>query len=315
MQRSTIVVVGAILVVAVLAAGVFVLGRTAPALPATPSSDSEPSLTASPRPSTADPSLAAELLDRPWTVLLIGLDRNAERAQRDEPINADALMVVHVDEAVAQVSLVSIPRDTVSAPLADGSTHEGKINALYRAEGVDRLVEAIEGLTGLVIDGYFALDMDDFTSLVDVVGTIEVAPDEPIVDPIVRLDLGAGTQEIDAETANGYVRTRVDQDYGRMARQQEVLVALVERLVDDERIELETVVDRLESLESDLPLEDLPTLVEIARRATDAELRTLVIEPPLITFEGDRGDGRGYILEPDVEAIREEVRALIGDEE
>ena len=36
------------------------------------------------------------------------------------------------------------------------------------------------------------------------------------------------------------------------------------------------------------------------------------IKPPLITFEGDRGDGRGYILEPDVEAIRAEVQSLIG---
>jgi hypothetical protein len=40
----------------------------------------------------------------------------------------------------------------------------------------------------------------------------------------------------------------------------------------------------------------------------------LVIQPPLIVFEGDRGDGRGYVLEPDVEAIRAEVQGLIGDE-
>jgi hypothetical protein len=43
-------------------------------------------------------------------------------------------------------------------------------------------------------------------------------------------------------------------------------------------------------------------------------VRQLIIEPPLITFEGDRGDGRGYILEPDVEAIRDAVRELIGEE-
>jgi hypothetical protein len=39
-----------------------------------------------------------------------------------------------------------------------------------------------------------------------------------------------------------------------------------------------------------------------------------VIQPPLIVFEGDRGDGRGYILVPDVEAIRAEVQELIGAE-
>jgi LCP family protein required for cell wall assembly len=314
MQRAPVIAIATVLLLLVVAAGVFMLGGGTSAPPPTPEPSQDPSPTASLPPSTADPSLATELMDRPWTILFVGLDRNEERAQRDEPVNADALMVVHVDESQSRVSLVSIPRDTVNAPLADGSVHQGKINALYGAEGVDRLAEAVEGLTGVRLDGYLALDMDDFTSLVDVVGTIEVAPDEPIVDPIVDLDLEAGTQQIDGDTANGYVRTRVDQDYGRMGRQQEVLVALVERLVREDGVELGDLVDRLDSLETDLPIEDLPTLVEIARRSTDAELRTMVIQPPLITFEGDRGDGRGYILEPDVEAIRDEVRALIGEE-
>ena len=53
--------------------------------------------------------------------------------------------------------------------------------------------------------------------------------------------------------------------------------------------------------------------MELARRADDATVNELVIQPPLITFEGDRGDGRGYILEPDVEAIRAEVQELIGE--
>ncbi len=73
------------------------------------------------------------------------------------------------------------------------------------------------------------------------------------------------------------------------------------------------MIDCLDSLETDLPLDELPTLLELGRRAADAEVDNLVIQPPLITFEGDRGDGRGYILELDIEAIRAEVQALIGD--
>ncbi len=72
-------------------------------------------------------------------------------------------------------------------------------------------------------------------------------------------------------------------------------------------------LDSFESLETDLPLDDLPTLLELARRAEDAEVRFVLIEPPLITFEGDHADGRGYILEADVEAIRAEVGGLIGE--
>ena len=158
------------------------------------------------------------------------------------------------------------------------------------------------------------LDMDDFSRLVDAVGSIEVSPPGPVVDPIVNLDLAAGDQELDGPQTLGYVRTRVDQDYGRMGRQQEVLVSLVTKFLDPATdVDLRAVLDSLDSLETDLPLDDLPTLLELARRASTAEVETLVIQPPLITFAGDRNDGRGYVLEADFDAIREEVASLIGD--
>jgi anionic cell wall polymer biosynthesis LytR-Cps2A-Psr (LCP) family protein len=156
--------------------------------------------------------------------------------------------------------------------------------------------------------------MDDVAALVEAAGGVDVSPPEPITDTIVDLHLAAGPQTLDASTALGYVRTRVDEDYGRMARQQEVLMALVARLVDpDADVDLRGLLDGLDSLDTDLPLDDLSTLVELARRATDADVNEIVIQPPLITFEGDRGDGRGYVLEADVEAIRSAVHAAIGE--
>jgi LCP family protein required for cell wall assembly len=271
----------------------------------------EPTASPTPRPS---PTLNAELLDRRWAVLFVGTDLNAARERRDEPASTDALMLVTLSEDQSTLSLVSLPRDTVDVPLPGGRTWERRVNAIYRVEGIETLVDAMELLLDVPIDGHLVLDMDDFTRLVDAVGGVEVSPDEPIEDPIVNLDLDAGTQEIDAVTANGYVRTRVDQDYGRMGRQQEVLLAIVEKLVDPEtEIDVRALLAGLESLETDLPFDEIPTLLELARRATEASVQRLVIAPPLITFEGDRGDGRGYILEPDIEAIRDEVRDLIGD--
>jgi LCP family protein required for cell wall assembly len=277
--------------------------------------------TPTPPPTTAEPSaspspsLNAGLLDRRWTVLFVGTDLNRHREEAGDTPSTDALMLVSLAADASRLSMASLPRDTVDVPLPDGGTWDRKINALYAAEGMDALVGAMETLYGVPIDGHLALDMDDFTRLVDAVGGVEVSPDEPLTDPIVDLDLDAGPQEIDAVTANGYVRTRVDQDYGRMARQQEVLLGIVGRLVpSDSDVDVRMLLENLESLETDLPLDELPTLLELARRATDAEVEGLVIGPPdMITFEGDRGDGRGYVLEPDIEAIREEVQALIGD--
>jgi LCP family protein required for cell wall assembly len=278
----------------------------------------ETSVPASPSPeptASPTPELNAELLDRRWTVLYLGTDMNTTREEDGLTPSTDAIMVISVAEDQSEVAMISLPRDTVDVPLPDGSAYASKINALYDDQGVEAVAGAMEELYQIPIDGYVVLDMEDFTQLVEAVDGVDVDPEAPLVDPIVQLDLEAGPQELDAATTLSYVRTRVDEDYGRMARQQEVVASLIERLTDPERdVDLQEVLDGLDSLETDLPLEDLPTLLEVASRATDAEIGELVISPPLIVFEGDRGDGRGYILEPDVEAIRAEVSALIGDE-
>jgi len=317
MQRNQAIILGLVAVVALAVIGFLLLSGGSdepPEATASPSATAIASESAAPS-ASATPELNAELLDRRWTVLFVGLDTDSTRESRGEPVNSDALMLVSVSADQSEVALVSLPRDTVDVPLPDGSTYDRKINALYGEEGLDGLVEAIESLYEVPIDGYLALNMDDFAALVDGVGGVEVSPEEPIVDPNARLDIEAGTQTIDGSTAEGYVRSRIDQDYGRMRRQQEVIVEIVRGLVDPEAdLDARSLIEGLESLDTNLPMDDLPTLLEIARRSTDAEVRELIIEPPLITFEGDRGDGRGYILEPDVEAIRDEVQELIGEE-
>lgn len=314
MQRNQGIVIGVVALVALAVIGYLLLsgGDQDP----TESPSAEPSAAASAAASaSASPELNAELLDRRWTVAYIGTDLNERRQSEGQAPNADALMVVSVSADQSEVAMISLPRDTVDVPLPGGETYPRKINALYEEQGVEALVGAFEELYQIPIDGYLVLDMDDFSRLVDAVDGVDVNPEEPLVDPQAQLDLPAGPQELDGPTTTRYVRTRVDQDYGRMGRQQEVVMALVERLTDPERdLDLRAVLDAFDSLETDLPMEDLATLLEIARRATDAEVRTLVVEPPLITFEGDRGDGRGYILEPDVEAIRAAVAELIGEE-
>ena len=281
--------------------------------PAEPAASPSASASASAAPS-ASSQLNAEMLERRWTVLFVGTDRNQRREERGEGENADALLVASLSADQSRLTLVSLPRDTVDVPLPDGSTYEQKINQIYAEEGVEALRGAIETLFEVPIDAHVVLDMDDLVVLAEAAGGVDVNPPDPLTDPIVSLDLEAGAQELDAATALAYVRTRVDEDYGRMRRQQEVIVSLVQRLTDPERgVDARALIDGLESLETDLPLDELATLLELGRRAGAAEVDNLLIEPPLITFEGDRGDGRGYVLEPDVEAIREEVSGRIGD--
>ncbi len=312
MQRTSTIIIGLVILVAAAVIGFLVVSR--PSETPTPGASASPFPESAAASASAEPSLAADLLDRRWTILYVGTDLNAVREEEGVAPNTDSLMVVSVSADQSELTLISLPRDTVDVPLPDGGVYPGKINGIYHEQGIDALVGAMSALYGVPIDAHIVLDMDDFTRLVDAVGTIEVNPEAPLTDPIVDLELEAGPQEIDGFTANGYVRTRVDQDYGRMGRQQEVLVALVAKLVNPETdVDLDALLDGLDSLETDLPLDQLGTLMELARRTTDADVRYVLIEPPLITFEGDRDDGRGYILEADFPAIQDEVRELIGE--
>ena len=119
---------------------------------------------------------AEQLMDRRWTILYVGTDRNAHREEAGEPINTDALMLVSLSADQSELTLVSLPRDTVDVPLADGTTYPRKINALYADQGMETLVGAMETLYGTEIDGHVLLDMDDFASLVDAVDGVEVSP-------------------------------------------------------------------------------------------------------------------------------------------
>jgi polyisoprenyl-teichoic acid--peptidoglycan teichoic acid transferase len=315
MDRSRGLTVAVLVVVLALLAAVLAFVLLNQGDPVAPGASSQPSPTP-PAETTPSPSLNQALLEERLTVLLIGVDSTEERRAQGLGPNTDTLMLASVGREQSEVTLIGLPRDTVDIPLPDGSTWERKVNGLYSERGVEALVGAMESLFAVPVDGYAQIDMDDFPALVDAVGGVQVSPPEPLTDPIVDLDLPAGEQVLDGQTALAYVRTRVDTDYGRMARQQEVLLEVVRKLASPETdVDVRGLLDGLASFETDLPLDELPTLLEIGRRAADAPVERTILRPPdFITFEGDAGDGRGYILVPDVEAIRAYAAETIGEE-
>lgn len=255
-----------------------------------------------------------ELLNERFTVLVLGTDLNAQREAAGEPRNTDSIMLVSLSADQSQLSMISLPRDTVDLPLGDGTTWDQKVNAIERERGIEVMVQAMAATFATPIDAYVQIDMDDLTALVGAVGGVEVDVQKQLFDPPIGLDLQAGVQELDAETALEFVRTRVDSDYDRADRHQQLLQALVTKLVDPQTdVDVRAAIESLDSLETDLPLDDLPTLIELARRAQEADVAREVARPPeLIVAEGDIGDGRGYILQPNLEAIRAWVRKHIG---
>jgi LCP family protein required for cell wall assembly len=281
-------------------------GETGEASP-TPS----PTLAASPT-----PALNQELLSNRLTVLLLGLDSNEGRRANNKGVNSDSIMLASINTDQSEVTLISIPRDMANVPMPDGTTWGAKLNGIYAAQGVDGMRGAISELLQVPIDAYVIIDMGDLTDMVEAVGGVEVNPHAPLVDRHLQLRMKAGRQHIDGETANGYVRTRFDSDYARAARQQEVLLQIVRKLVDREAdVDLPQLLAALHSFDTDLSLADMPTFVELARRAQAAEVTGQVLNPDdgFILDEGDVGDGRGYILIPDIEKMRRFAERHLAD--
>lgn len=313
--RTQVIAAGAaVVVLAAIFAFLMLGGGDEPA--ATSSPTPSPSPTEVPGSPTPEPTLNQELLGQRLTVLVIGTDSTESRRERGAGVNADTYLLVSVNADQSEVTLISVPRDTTNIPMPDGSTWQRKMNAIWAEQGSEGMVAAIESLLQVPIDAYAELDMGEFISIVDAVGGVTVNPPEPLRDDHLEFEIQPGEQELDGATAQDYVRSREDSDYGRAARQQEVLLDLARRFTDPgTEVDIGGLLGGLQSFETTLPMEDLHTIIEIVRRAQDAEVTRQVLGPPeFITYEGDRLDGRGYILEPDIEAMRAFAAEHIGDE-
>ena len=247
--------------------------------------------------------------------MVLGTDSNDIRRDiRGWVENTDAILVVSIDARHEQITMLSLPRDAVDVPMANGRTWTGKINSLRVVLGYEAMRSTLETLYGIAIDYYVEIDMADFGRLVNAVGGVDVVNPYPLYDPPIGLNLPAGPAHLNGNGAARYVRTRVDLDYSRARRQQEVFMALVEKFVDpDFEVDPLSFLAGLGSLRTDIPLDKVPTFIELARRASDATVVGQVMGPPrFVLFEGYAGS-RGWVMIPNIPEIRAFARSTIVD--
>jgi LCP family protein required for cell wall assembly len=160
------------------------------------------------------------------TILVMGVD-----ARPGEPIDIgvrpDSLMVVRLDPVTGSCRTLSIPRDTRTELPGYG---QSKINHALAVGGIPYEQQVVENLLGLKIDHYLLIDFNGFEDLVDAVGGIKIdVPDAFSVSD--DISFAAGVQTMDGKHALAYARYRggPDGDFGRIARQQQVLRALLKK--------------------------------------------------------------------------------------
>jgi LCP family protein required for cell wall assembly len=272
--------------------------------------------TPTPTPSATPIPIDEQMLSRRFTVLVAGADTSsARRAGGLTDWNTDALMVISVSADKSRISIMSLPRDTVDMPMPDGSIDRRKVNSIAQRFGMETLRGAMSNLLGVKIDRYIRVDMDDFTRLVDAVGGIDVEVKTRISDRKVHLNLSPGPAHLDGAQALGFSRTRADSDYGRAARQQQVILALVRKWLDPSLGSVIASIHALSSLQTDIGLGELPTLLEIGRRSASAAVTAIVLKPPRFSiFVGfEPNSTRGWVMIPDLAAVRAYARSQLAD--
>lgn len=188
---------------------------------------------------------------QPFNVLLIGSDSRDRVSSADvahlgsSAVNggqrSDVVKIVHIIPATGQVSVLSIPRDTMIAVIGDINLfgRYNRINATYNS-GPDQLVQTIEANFGIPIAHVVQIDFEGFRGAVDAIGGIKLAFPYPARDTYTGLDVQAGCQHLNGGYSlavarsrhyefyrNGYWQSDGTGDFGRIQRQNAFLKAII----------------------------------------------------------------------------------------
>jgi LCP family protein required for cell wall assembly len=189
---------------------------------------------------------------QPFNVLLIGSDSRvgqsaADAAHFGNQSNAggqrsDVVKIVHIVPATGQVSVLSIPRDTVITVSGDTSQigKYNRINATYNI-GPDQLVQTIEANFGIPIEHVVQVNFVGLRGAVDAIGGIKLNFPYPAKDAYTGLNVTQpGCQLVNGGYSlalarsrhyqyyrNGYWQYDGTSDFGRIQRQNAFLRAVI----------------------------------------------------------------------------------------
>ena len=187
------------------------------------------------------------LMSKPSLILLLGTDGDRTAARADAR-RSDSILLVRTDPKRHRIAFLSIPRDLRVDIPGHGPF---KINAAFQLGGPALAVRTVRALTGLQPNHVVLVDFDDFRTVIDALGGVEIDVPKPILSN--RFDCPYATAarcqqwqgwrfENGKQTMNGrralvYSRIRenrldpADNDLTRGERQQEVVEAMTDKLV------------------------------------------------------------------------------------
>ena len=212
----------------------------------------------------------ADRLALKTNIVVMGVDERDEDAGR-----SDTLFVVMLDPKSNNISLLSIPRDTM-VKIPDRGWD--KINHAFAFGGHKLTQQTVEEFLGIQINNYVVVDFKGFKGLVDAIGGIDINVEKDMYyeDPYDNLviDLQQGRQHLDGAKAIQYVRYRDEEgDIGRIKRQQHFMAAIYEKITSTEILtKVPGLVKELVTMiKTDIPVTDMIKLAKAMNKTMNDE--------------------------------------------
>ena len=232
-------------------------------------------------------------------ILLMGIDRRP-----GEPFisRTDSMMIISLNQEEETISILSVPRDLyvvipgrgrdrINTAFVYGASDGNPVN------GATLSMQTIEYNLGVNLDHYILVDFAAVINGVNAIGGIDVNVPFNISDPTYPdmnygydpLFIPAGLQHFDGTLALKYARTRhADSDFGRAQRQQQVVLAIRDKLlsmgVGQLILQAPTLWQQVEQgIRSDLSLNQLSQLGMLASDIPSESIRNEVLNQTYVS--------------------------------
>ncbi|WP_347039353.1 LCP family protein [Glutamicibacter halophytocola] len=287
--------------------------------------------------SVFDEGPAFDPIDGRYNIAVFGADSGSNR----EGVRTDSVALLSVDAKTGKTLLISVPRNFQGARFADDSPmkkiwpdgyncgNDCIFNAIYRNAadehadafpasvknvGAQAAMDALEGTTGLPVQGYVMVDMAGFEQFVDALGGVTInsggwVPYNGKYYPnsTVRTHWFApGTQTFNGKHALWFARSRdFTDDYHRIKRQQCLQQAIIKQFTPQTILtNFTSIMSAGEQLvETNIPAGQLGSFVSLAEKVSSQPMARLTLGAP--DFE------RSFSTYPDFDKLQERIRTLI----
>jgi LCP family protein required for cell wall assembly len=171
--------------------------------------------------------------------------------------NTDSMIIATMNTKDKSLKLTSLMRDLyVEIP----GYSKNRLNSAYAKGGIDLLFDTIKLNFGVPLDGYAKVNFENFESIIDIIGGVEVTLTEKEASYLNRTNyisnpanrkVVPGKQIMNGNQALGYSRVRKvstgteSNDFGRTQRQRAVLNSIFDKLKSKNIIELGFLMDKI----------------------------------------------------------------------